>query len=388
MKKCFIFIYLTIFLSISNVQAEATQQSRIQQITDNVYNIINLDYSNIGVVIGTNTVALIESGMGDYEEHSNDNVLKLIRTITDKPIKYVINMHSHPDHSGGNNFFSQLGATLITHKNVVYSEFYDGRYPDNNVIYFNDQMTLDMGNETIEIQHMIAHTFDDGIIYLKNSNLIFIGESYKPDYITYMGKLGKTSFDEWGDKALNKMDEHTIVVPSHGNTSLNKTQLVAYRQNVLNWHERISILYQQKKSIDDIVKDRVALSYIKKNDLDSNPDHHGKYYKDDVQGLIRSDVRKAPSLDIDLIKQYIGTYTQKGKTPIEVELMRGQLVAKQLNGFISWLKPISENKFESISFFNEVFLFIKRPDSDEVQLQVNFPEKAPYLTKVSGIWLK
>ncbi len=353
MKKYLFFIYLTIFLSVSNGQAEETQQSRLHQITDNVYNIINLDYSNIGVVIGTNSVALIESGMGDYEEHSNNNVLKLIRTITDKPIKYVINMHSHPDHSGGNKFFSQLGAPLITHKNVVYSEFYDGRYPANNVIYFNDQMTLDMGKESIEIQHMLAHTFD-----------------------------------EWGDKALNKMDEHTIVVPSHGNTSLNKTQLVAYRQNVLNWHERIAILYQQEKSIDEIVKDKVALSYIKKNDLDSNPDHHGKYYKEDVQGLIRSDVRKTPLLDKDLIKQYIGIYTQEGKTPIEVELMRGQLVGKQLHGFINWLKPISENKFESISFFNEVYLFIKRPDSDEIQLQVDFPEKVPYLTKVSGIWLK
>jgi len=106
MKKYLFCIYLTIFLSISNGQAEEVQQSRIHQITDNVYNIINLDYSNIGVVIGKNSVALIESGMGDYEEHSNDNVLKLIRTITDKPIKYVINLHSHPDHSGGNKFES------------------------------------------------------------------------------------------------------------------------------------------------------------------------------------------------------------------------------------------------------------------------------------------
>jgi len=388
MKKGLFFIFISLFLSISNGQAEEKQQSRIHQITDNVYNIINLEYSNIGVVVGTDSVALIESGMGDYEEHSNANVLKLIRSITDKPVKYVINVHSHPDHSGGNIFFSQLGATLITHENVVYSEFYNGRYPDNNVIHFQDQMTLDMGNETIVIQHMIAHTFDDGIIYLKNSNLIFIGESYKPNYITYMGKLGEISFNEWGDKALAKMDEKTMVVPSHGNTSLNKTQLIAYRQNVRNWHQRITTLYDQEKSIDDIVKDKVALAHIKKNDLDSNPDHHGKYYKDDIQGLIKSDIRKATFLDKELLKEYVGTYTQKGKTPIQVELMRGQLVAKQLHGFISWLKPVSKEKFESISFFNEEFLFNKQSGSEEVQLQVSFPEKAPYMKKVSGIWIK
>ncbi len=388
MKKCLFYIFISIFSSISNGQAEDNQQSRIHQITDNVYNIINLDYSNIGVVVGTDSIALIESGMGDYEKHSNENVLKLIRTITDKPVKYVINMHSHPDHNGGNIFFTQLGATLITHENTVYSEFYDGRYPDNNIIHFKDQMTLDMGNESIVIQHMLAHTFDDGIIYLKNSNLIFIGESYKPNYITYMGKLGEVSFEEWGDKALGQMNKNTTVVPSHGKTSLNKVELIAYRQNVRNWHERISTLYHQEKTIDDIVKDKLALSYIKKNDLDSNPDHHGKYYKDDIQRLIRSNIRKAPILDREVIKQYIGTYTQKGKTAIEVELMRGQLVAKQLHGFISWLKPISEEKFESISFFNEIFLFNMKPGSDEVQLQVNFPEQAPYSIKTAGIWVK
>jgi len=95
MKKGLFFIFISLFLSISNGQAEEKQQSRIHQITDNVYNIINLEYSNIGVVVGTDSVALIESGMGDYEEHSNANVLKLIRSITDKPVKYVINVHSH-----------------------------------------------------------------------------------------------------------------------------------------------------------------------------------------------------------------------------------------------------------------------------------------------------
>jgi glyoxylase-like metal-dependent hydrolase (beta-lactamase superfamily II) len=181
--------------------------------------------------------------MGDYEEHNNEHVLKLIKTITEKPIKYVINLHSHPDHNGGNKYFTQRGATLITHENAIYSEFYDGKYPDNNMIRFDNKIKLDMGNETIVIQHMIAHTFDDGIVYLKNSNLIFIGESYKPNYITYLGKLGKTSFDEWGNKALAKMSENTVVVPAHGNASLNKSQLLAYRRNVLNWYERISYLF-------------------------------------------------------------------------------------------------------------------------------------------------
>jgi hypothetical protein len=68
--------------------------------------------------------------------------------------------------------------------------------------------------------------------------------------------------------------------------------------------------------------------------------------------------------------------------------MRGKLAAKQRHGFISWLKPISHNKFDSISFFKETFLFEKNSDSGAMQLQVKFPEKAPYQSKTSGIWEK
>lgn len=388
MKYISSFILTFTFLCIHIVQAEEVSKSHVKQMSENVYNIINLEFSNIGVVVGNDAVALIESGMGDYQNHTNENVLKLIRTITKKPVKYVINLHSHPDHNGGNNYFTERGATLITHENVVYSEFYDDRYPDKNMVRFNERLALDMGNETIEIQHMIAHTFDDGIVYLKNSNLVFIGESYKPNYITYLGKLGKTSFDEWGDKALAKMDQQTVVIPSHGNATINKTQLITYRQNVTNWYQRIMDLYQQGKNIDDIVKDEVALSHIKQNDLDSNHDHHGKYYKEDIQDLIRSSVPTTPLLDDTLIQQYLGTYTQAGKVSIEIVLIRGHLVAKQHHGFISWLKPISKNKFDSISFFKESFFFEMNPTSGVTQLRIEFPGKAPYQNKVSGVWLK
>ena len=72
------------------------KKHKIHKMADNVYNLINLGYPNIGVVVGTQAVSLIESGMGDYKDHRNKNVLKLIQTITNKPIKYVINLHSHP----------------------------------------------------------------------------------------------------------------------------------------------------------------------------------------------------------------------------------------------------------------------------------------------------
>ena len=40
-------------------------------------------------------------------------VIDLAKTLSPKPIRWVINTHHHPDHSYGNHLFTQEGATTI-----------------------------------------------------------------------------------------------------------------------------------------------------------------------------------------------------------------------------------------------------------------------------------
>src|SRR5260221_10617323 len=42
-------------------------------------------------------------------------VLSGVKNLSPKPIRYVINTHSHPDHSYGNHVFTELGATTIAY---------------------------------------------------------------------------------------------------------------------------------------------------------------------------------------------------------------------------------------------------------------------------------
>ena len=67
-------------------------------------------------------VALYTTGEGvilvdDMFDRNHDDILKQIKTVTDKPLKYVINTHQHDDHAGGDFKMLPL-AEVIAHKNV------------------------------------------------------------------------------------------------------------------------------------------------------------------------------------------------------------------------------------------------------------------------------
>ena len=92
---------------------EAPKIHKVEKVADHVYCIFGQG-GNIGLIVTEQHAVLID----DQFERLVPGLLEAVRSITDKPIKYLINTHGHPDHVGGNVVLEKQVSAIIAHANV------------------------------------------------------------------------------------------------------------------------------------------------------------------------------------------------------------------------------------------------------------------------------
>ncbi len=148
-----------------------------------------------------------------------------MKTISDKPLKFVINTHFHGDHTGGNAEFG-TEATIIAQENVRerLKVGGTGTKPATKealpVITFNQDATVHVNGEDIHAIHFPhGHTDGDSVIFFPQSKVVHMGDDFVPygfPFVDVKSGGSVSGMIAGVEKVLTMISDDVKVIPGHG----------------------------------------------------------------------------------------------------------------------------------------------------------------------------
>jgi quinoprotein relay system zinc metallohydrolase 2 len=226
------------------------------------------DMANAAFVVGDEAVAVIDT-LGSAVV--GRELREAIRAVTDKPIRYVINTHMHPDHVFGNAAFKEDNPTFVGHykmarglasradqylatnKRMLGEEAFEGIEIVLPTLAVEDKLTLDVGNRTLVLEAQpTAHTDNDLIVTDTKTGTLFLGDLLFSVHVPTLDG----SIKGWL-ALIDELETRKVarVVPGHGPHAMDLPGALAPEQLYLaTIAEDVRRLIEEGKTLEDATK--------------------------------------------------------------------------------------------------------------------------------------
>lgn len=249
-------------LLMTPVMAQDDVEVRVEPVAGNIYALF-AQGGNIGVSVGEDGVFMID----DQYAPLTAKIIAAIATLSDQPVRFLINTHYHGDHTGGNENMGKAGTVIIGHDNIRarlqarplgqsggWTE--EGGRHGLPVITFNAEMSFHLnGDEARAVHFANGHTDGDSLIHFKGANVIHMGDLMFNGLYPYIDVDAGGSVDGMlaaYEAAIAMSDADTKIIPGHGPLS-DRAGMMANRDMIQTVRDRVAAMIAEGKSMDEIV---------------------------------------------------------------------------------------------------------------------------------------
>jgi glyoxylase-like metal-dependent hydrolase (beta-lactamase superfamily II) len=245
------------------LKAAATANVTVQTLRRNISVLLGAG-GNIAVLTGPDGKLLVDAEIVTARPH----VSAALASINADPVKQLINTHWHFDHTGGNEWLHESGASILAHENtrkhlseVTRVEGWKHTFPAAPAgaipsAVFKEDYTLHANGSTLLLKHYLpAHTDSDISVHFTEADIFHVADTFWNGYYPFIDYSTGGSIDGMiraTEVNLAKVTDKMIVIPGHGPVG-DKSQLTFYRDLLVGTRERVAALKKQGKSIDEIV---------------------------------------------------------------------------------------------------------------------------------------
>ncbi|HEX8949670.1 MAG TPA: MBL fold metallo-hydrolase, partial [Dissulfurispiraceae bacterium] len=223
--------------------------------------------ANAGIIIGKEGIVVVDTLISSKEAQ---RFIKDIRAVSPRPFRYVVNTHSHLDHTFGNLDFRRLGAVIVSQekckenmeknsetalKNAAQYGLTENDMKGTEVLYpsltFGDRMTIDLGDRKVELIYPgPSHTSGSILVYVPDKKVLFAGDVLFTGYHPF---IGDGDIEGW-IKALDYILTLDVekIVPGHGPVSTKK-DIQDMKDYLIAFDRKAKELCAQSNDLDYIV---------------------------------------------------------------------------------------------------------------------------------------